>query len=249
MTSYNKPQFVGRVIESILNQTFTDFELFLMDDNSNEETQKVIKTYLQDTRIKYFRSGVKSVSERTNSIRYAVLINKALDMAAGKYITYATDDNIYRPERLYKMVNYLDNKPEVQIVYCACNNIVIDERGRIIKNSVLKANSITWVAPCITDHCTVMHRKSILPVIYEKWGSYWDENPEFYLIGDARFFWRLNHFWPFYPLNVVLNDNYITEQSLHYQLYTGGDEDNFAAMLPPQRTCKELRDYLRSRMS
>ncbi|RYD03472.1 hypothetical protein N752_20035 [Desulforamulus aquiferis] len=102
MTSYNKPQYIGKAIEGILKQTFTDFELLLMDDNSNDETQQVIEGFLTDERIKYFRSDITSDSERAEKIRYAALINKALGMISGQYISYATDDNIFRPQRLEK---------------------------------------------------------------------------------------------------------------------------------------------------
>jgi len=244
MTSYNKPEFVGKAIEGVLNQTFKDFELLLMDDNSNEETQKVIASYLQDKRIKYFRSNTRSITERVQKTRYCVLINEALNKVQGKYISYATDDNVYRPERLQKMVDYLDNHPEVQILYSASKIMHLDGKGEVLRTVERPAQKITWLAPCTIDHCSSVHRRTILPIIFEKWGSYWDENPEFYRIGDARFFWRLNHFWPFYPLNEVLDDNYITEMSLHSQLFAEKKND-FIRQLPPQRTCRELRAELR----
>jgi len=244
MTSYNKPKYVGKAIEGVLNQTFKDFELLLMDDNSNEETQKVIQPYLQDKRIKFFRSNVTSILERVQKIRYAVLINKALDKAQGRYISYATDDDVYRSERLEKMVDYLDNNSEVQIVYSTARFNYQDSNDQVKKIIIRLAEEIIWDAPCIVDHCSIMHRKAILPIIYEKWGSYWDENPEFYFLGDARFFWRLNHFWPFYPINEELDESYITELSLHYQLLNG-KENTLIRLLPPQRTCRELREFRR----
>jgi len=244
MTSYNKPKYVGKSIEGILNQTFQDFELLLMDDNSNEETQRVLEPYLQDERIKFFRSNTRTIAERVEKIRYAVLINIALEKANGVYISYATDDNIYRPQRLEKMVDYLDNHREVEIVYSSSMVSYLNGNGQVKKTIIRLAQEILWDAPCIIDHCSIMHRKRILPTIYEKWGSYWDENPEFYFLGDAKFFWRLNHLWPFYPLDEVLDENFITELSLHYQL-VHEKENPLVRQLPPQRTCKELRQYLR----
>lgn len=250
MTSYNKPKFIGKAIEAIMNQTFNNFELLLMDDNSNEETQKVIHTFLHDQRIKFFRSNTNSIEERAQKVRYAVLINKALKEAKGKYISYATDDNMYLPERVEKMVDFLDTNKNAQIVYSASKTTYIDGDEKPIKVIERPAQQIQWVASCAIDHCSIMHRKAILEDIYNKWGGYWDENPEFYRIGDARFFWKLNHYWPFYPINEILDDNYITHSSIHHQLYS--EEDNkFVTLLPPQRTCKELREdikkYLKSR--
>jgi glycosyltransferase involved in cell wall biosynthesis len=213
MTSYNKPAYIGKSIQGILNQSHTNFELFLMDDNSNEATQQVIKPFLEDHRIRFFRSDITDIADRAAKLRYSVLINQAFSMAEGEYITYATDD------------------------------------GVVTRSVYRPAGRMTWLAPCAIDHCSVMHRRSILTKLDEVWGSsYWDENPEFYLIGDARFFWKLNHFTAFYPLNEVLDDNYMTEHSLHSQ-HLARDKSDFIQLLPPQRTCKELREYLRKRQA
>lgn len=65
MTSYNKSDYVARSIKSILSQTFTDFELFIMDDNSNEETLAEIRPFLTDDRVRFYQSDVSGVKERT----------------------------------------------------------------------------------------------------------------------------------------------------------------------------------------
>lgn len=245
MTSYNKPAYITKSIQSILDQTFTDFELFLMDDHSNSETMKVIEPFLNDKRIKFYQSTIQTMNERVEKVRYAALINEALLKASGEYISYATDDNCYRETRLEKMVDYLETNPSVMIVYSASLVNYLNEKNEITRKQLRPAKKIVPVAPCQIDHCSVMHRSSILPVIREKFGSYWDENPEFYRIGDARFFWRLNQFWDFYPIEDILDDNYITELSIHYQLKQA-EKSEFIQMLPPQRTCKELREELKA---
>ncbi|MEC0167763.1 glycosyltransferase family 2 protein [Paenibacillus graminis] len=245
MTSYNKPGYIAKSIQSIVDQTFTDFELFLMDDNSNAETIKAIEPFLNDKRIKFYQSDIQTMNERVEKVRYAALINEALHKTSGEYISYATDDNCYRKNRLEKMVDYLESCQSAMIVYSASLVNYLNEKNEITKQQLRHAKRIVPVAPCQIDHCSVMHRSSILPVIKEKFGSYWDENPEFYRIGDARFFWRLNQFWDFYPIEDILDDNYITELSIHYQLQQQ-EKSEFIQMLPPQRTCKELREELRS---
>lgn len=243
MTSYNKPHFVGKALRAALNQTMGDFELLLMDDNSDSATRQAIEPFLSDPRVKFYRSRVKTLEERAKKTRYAVLINQAIRLSKGTYITYLTDDNIYHPRRLERMAGYLDARPDVQVVYSASVTRYVDERGRIIRTVERPATQVTRMAPCIVDHCSVMHRRSILPAVYRRFGSFWDEDPQFYRIGDARFFWRLNQLWPFHPLPEVMDYNYITATSLHQQMFS----DRKSALirkLPPQRTCKELRDGL-----
>lgn len=65
MTSYNKPTFVEKSILSVLNQTFQDFELFIMDDDSNELTQKVIQPFINKKNVHFYKSNVAHISERT----------------------------------------------------------------------------------------------------------------------------------------------------------------------------------------
>ncbi|MEH6930632.1 glycosyltransferase family 2 protein, partial [Priestia megaterium] len=62
MTSYNKPDFVPSAIRSVLSQTYRDFELLIMDDNSDVETLEKIKPFLEDKRIKFFKSDIESIS-------------------------------------------------------------------------------------------------------------------------------------------------------------------------------------------
>ncbi|MBD3109661.1 glycosyltransferase family 2 protein [Bacillus sp. AGMB 02131] len=244
MTSYNKPQYVGNSINAILNQTYKNFELIIMDDNSNEETIKAIKPYLNDARVKFFRSNIQTMQQRVEKTRYAVLINEALTKCTGKYISYATDDNCYRPDRLEKMVKFLEKYKRINIVYSASTVRYINLKNEVTKTLVRATRGILSIAPCVVDHCSIMHRRTVLPVIKKRFGSYWDENPEFYRIGDARFFWRLNHFWDFHPINETLDDNYMTELSIHYKL-DKEQESEFVRLLPKQRTCRELREYLR----
>jgi len=245
LTSYNKHEYIGRTIQSIIDQTFQDFELFIMDDNSNAETLAVIEPFLSDDRVKFFKSDIQTMEERVAKTRYAVLINQALTLARGEYITYATDDNVYHKRKIEKMVNYLDQHPEAMVVYSASQTSYLNEKGKITRSIVRPAKSVLWLASCVTDHCSVMHRRSILPQIKKAFGSYWDEDPQFYRLGDARFFFRINHFWAFYPINEILDENYITPKSIHAQLFNDSP-NQFAALLPPQKTCKELRDSLRA---
>ncbi|RYD03471.1 hypothetical protein N752_20030 [Desulforamulus aquiferis] len=144
------------------------------------------------------------------------------------------------------MVDLLESHEDIKIVYSDSMVFSLEAEGKQ-KSMHRMAKSITWLAPCQVDHCSIMHRADILPVIYDRWGSYWDEDPQFYFIGDARFFWRLNHYWPFYPINEILDDNYITEISLHTQMRAKDNEKNsILRQLPEQKTCRELRQYLRS---
>jgi glycosyltransferase involved in cell wall biosynthesis len=64
LTSFNKQEYIARSIQAILDQTYQDFELFIMDDNSNAETLAVIEPFLSDKRVKFFKSDIHTMEER-----------------------------------------------------------------------------------------------------------------------------------------------------------------------------------------
>jgi spore maturation protein CgeD len=204
LTSYNKPETIGQSIESVINQTFQDWELFIMDDNSNEQTRQIINRYLNDPRIHFFNSNIHD-SERHKTTRYATLINEAIPKTCGKYITYLTDDNMFLPERLEKMVYYLQQNQTIDIVYSRQLVRWIDETTGVQREVVRNTRGILRNAAGIVDHCSVMHTRKIADQIFNEYGSYWDDNPDFWNYGDAIFWSRLNKYKPFYPIRKVLD--------------------------------------------
>lgn len=94
-------------IESILNQTFKDFELIILNDSSSNNAEEVIKSY-DDKRILYYKN------EKTEEITKSR--NKLLSLARGKYIAIQDHDDISFPDRLEKEYNYLENHKDVSII-------------------------------------------------------------------------------------------------------------------------------------
>jgi spore maturation protein CgeD len=204
LTSYNKPNTINKSIESVINQSFQDWELFIMDDNSNNATTQIIKRYLSDPRIQYFNSNIKD-NERYKTTRYATLINEAIPKTKGKYITYLTDDNIFLPERFEMMVNYLNQHPNIDIVYSEQHVKYFDNNLNLYSEGVRQAPGILNQPACIVDHCSVMHTRRIADLVFHKYGSYWDDHPVNWGAGDAAFWVRLIEFQPFYPINKILD--------------------------------------------
>ncbi|WP_336183392.1 glycosyltransferase family 2 protein [Bacillus sp. 205(2023)] len=212
LTSYNKPDYLQMAIESVINQTHSNWELFVMDDHSNEKTIAVIHKYLHDQRIRYKNSFVHP-QNRLKTTRYATLINNALPFAAGDYISYLTDDTVYHPDRLSRMVQTFLCHPEAQAVYSKQKVVHVNERGEEISHFYRDANAVLDQAAFQVDHCSVMHRRSLLDRIKDKYGSYWDDDMMHWNHGDSIFWMRVNTFAPFLPINEVLDTTYKTPNS------------------------------------
>lgn len=107
MACYNTEKFVAEAIESILGQTFKDFEFIIMDDGSTDNSSNIIKSF-DDPRIVYMRN-----EENMKLVRP---LNIGLDMARGEYIARMDSDDIAMPMRLEKQVKFMDDNPYVGLL-------------------------------------------------------------------------------------------------------------------------------------
>ncbi len=99
---YNCPRYVGGAIESILAQTFADFEFLIIDDGSTDQTPEVLKKYT-DPRIRIIRHENRGL---------AGTLNVGIELARGKYIARQDQDDISLPERLAKQLSYMEEHPD-----------------------------------------------------------------------------------------------------------------------------------------
>lgn len=217
LTSYNKPETIASAIESVINQTFQDWELLIMDDNSNENIVKIIQRYLDDPRIEYFNSNIQD-SERYRTTRYATLINEAIPKLRGKYITYLTDDNMFLPQRFNNMVDVLKRNSKIEIVYSKQLVKWFESNGKAKYEFIRRTRGVLTKAAGIVDHCSIMHTKKIINEIYRKYGGYWDDNPIYWFNGDATFWNRLTNIKPMHPIPEVL-DIALKEPNSFQRLY------------------------------
>lgn len=109
MPAYNVEKYIAEAIESILNQTFVDFELIIINDGSTDDTAKIIKDYAKrDKRIVFIN--------RADNRGFITTLNECLDVAKGEFVAKMDSDDISLPERLARQVEFLDNNPNIGMV-------------------------------------------------------------------------------------------------------------------------------------
>ncbi len=135
-TAYNGERFIEETIDSILDQSFEDFEYIIIDDGSTDRTKEIIKKY-KDKRIKYYYTGKNKGHLNLNNI-----INFGLSKCKGKYIARTDADDISLPHRLEKQVDYLNKHKDIFMI--GASAIVIDEFGNEIKR-IIKRNYPSWL--------------------------------------------------------------------------------------------------------
>ncbi len=119
---HNGKLFVREAIESILNQTYKDFEFIIVENCSTDDTWQIIKSYT-DPRIKAFQTSFKQLSYNLN---YALMQTKA------EYVARMDADDIAKPQRLEHQIAYLEDHPEVGVLGTAFELFGDKNEGKII---------------------------------------------------------------------------------------------------------------------
>lgn len=194
--TYNYAHFLDETIQSVLDQTFTDFELIIVDNRSTDNTDEVVKKYL----------GEKRVSFYTNETNVGLVgnWNKCLDYATGEYIKFLCADDKFFPQLLEKFVAVMDQHPGVSIL--GSYNEVFGQ------NSFCRVSPFKGLVPGKTV-CDVLigpYNKLRNPSVnmfrhadVKKVGKF---NPQLLKLTDREYYLRL----------LTLGDYYIIPENLSY---------------------------------
>lgn len=155
MAVYNGAKYLRVAIDSVLQQSFTEFELIIVDDCSTDSTPTIISSY-KDKRIKYLRN-IENLGQTPS-------LNIALTISKGKYIARMDADDIYHPKKLELQFPYMEKHPEIAV--CGTEGECIDENGDIYSNRSFPEKPIDiyfrmfFHSPL--NHVSVIMRKSII---------------------------------------------------------------------------------------
>ncbi len=124
MSVHNNEKYLADSVESILKQTFSDFEFIIIEDASSDNSLSILKTFQKkDKRIKLV------INEQ--NIGLTASLNKALEIAQGEYIARMDDDDISHPLRFAKQVEYLDSNKDIALL--GTSGILIDSEGKLLE--------------------------------------------------------------------------------------------------------------------
>lgn len=154
MPVYNGEKYLREAIDSILAQTYTDFEFIIIDDGSADTSQQIVRSYT-DPRIRFYQNE--------HNMGVAATLNRGLDLAAGEYIARMDADDISLPTRFEFQVDFLDKHLHTAVV--GCEVYFFDENG-FIRNGGYSSNfrqmKVDLFFFCGLAHPSVMMRKSMV---------------------------------------------------------------------------------------
>lgn len=127
MPAYNCGDFIGIALDSVINQTYKNLEIIVVDDCSTDNTAQVVKEYLKkDNRIKYHKLDKNSGA--------AVVRNRAVEFATGKYMAFLDSDDVWFPEKLTKQINFMEDNA---YGFTCTSYTKINEQGEYLNRTII----------------------------------------------------------------------------------------------------------------
>lgn len=221
MPSYNTGKYISESINSVLAQTYQNWELIIVDDCSSDNSNEVIKSYLKDTRIRYIRND--------NNCGAAASRNKALREAKGKWIAFLDSDDLWKSEKLEKQIRFMEEN-KYHFSYTNYSEISSDGTPRgITVTGPRKITKTGFYNYCWPGCLTVMYDAEFVGVIqinnikknndYALWLKICKKT-ECYLLDENLAMYRRGR------AGSVSSQSIKTMIGWHYRLYREGEEQN-----------------------
>jgi glycosyltransferase involved in cell wall biosynthesis len=138
---FNASQFISQAIESVLNQTYSDYELIVVDDGSTDDTASIVMKYGE--RLRYIYQKNQGLSSARNT---------GIEKAEGEYLAFLDADDYWDKEKLKHQVAVLNNSPDTGVVYTALR--VVDKDGHLIEARRCLAKGHIF-SNLLTENCVV----------------------------------------------------------------------------------------------
>lgn len=170
---YNGEKYLPRAIESILQQTYRNFELIIIDDCSTDKSHQIAKSYAKtDARIRVYKNCENRKLPKS--------LNAGFRMATGELFTWTSDDNILKLEAIEAMVHVFKTKPNVDFVYA--DIMLIDGYGNIKSRACLNGD-IEDIYVCNPILACFLYKREV----HERLNGY---NTKLFLCEDYDFWVR-----------------------------------------------------------
>lgn len=118
MAAYNYGPYIGQAIQSVVDQTFLDWELIVVDDGSDDETEMIVRRFVGDPRIRYHRQENQGQPKAKNT---------GIRLSRGRFIAFLDADDAWMPDKLAKQLPLFENDPDLGVAYTGVS--LMDEDG------------------------------------------------------------------------------------------------------------------------
>ncbi|OHB88351.1 MAG: hypothetical protein A3C38_07200 [Planctomycetes bacterium RIFCSPHIGHO2_02_FULL_50_42] len=193
LTTYNRAEFLRDSLRTLSEQDYPGAtQLILCDDGSTDDTPYVAEEFKGNFDSFQIIREDPADEQRFQEVRYVKLINKALPLCKEKYVTYATDDDLYHPRRSRTLVEFLEAHPGVFLVYHYMKVFRVSREKDYLEAIWDLSHQWTpglkyWIENVwnYIDHSAIMHRNMFAE------NTPWDDDPRYMKCGDWGFLKRV----------------------------------------------------------
>jgi len=210
--TYNRMHIIKDAIETVLNQSYQNFEIVIVDDGSTDNTQEVVKNF-NDSRIKYIY--------QSNSGKPSIARNTGIKQASGNFIAFLDSDDFWHPQMLERHINAFNNNPNVGFTI-NWNSYVSFEGNELYQKACLANNQIEYIRYILLNPDYTYPGPSgslVKKECFDKVGIF-DEELDF--CEDWDLFFRLAVCYEMYNIKETL-----TYVRVHKKSFTRNNQDNF----------------------
>ncbi len=196
IVTWNQGKFVKDAIESVLKQSFQDFEIIVIDDGSTDDTKDKVLSFT-DKRINYVYQGHSGLP--------AYCRNRGVSLSRGKLIAFFDADDLWYGEKLKSCLRMFDEHPDVSLV---CHNVAITKDGKVLRISNYGPyvegmyENLLFNGNCLTPSAVVIKRE-----VFFQDGMWFSETRDLFSVEDYDFWLRLSKRFKFYFLKETLGEH------------------------------------------
>ena len=173
MPVYNGEKYLKQSIESVIWQSYKDWELIIVNDCSTDSSRDIMQSYADiDSRIR--------IVDNSSNLKLPMSLNAGFREARGEYLTWTSDDNLYKVNAFEELAGYLENNPEIGLVYSDMD--FVDASLNFIREQCLEPQMLLC-ADCVG--ASFMYRREVL----DKVGEY---DPDMFLVEDYEYWIRIS---------------------------------------------------------
>src|ERR1035441_9425579 len=227
MATYNCGRFLGQAVESLMAQTFKEFELVIIDDASTDDTPSMLRRFQEaDSRIRWERNE--------HNRRLGPSLNRGLGLCRAPLVARADADDVFYPQRLQKQVSFMNAHPEIGVLSAV--EEIMDEGGRFLryKPTLTEDDEIRFfhMFTHAMSHTVVMYRKELVTRV----GAY-----------DESFATGPEDYDLYARLLLITRFANLPEPLVRYRVRVGSDEQNpfpWRQRMKNQVAARPLGSYL-----
>jgi spore maturation protein CgeD len=213
LLSHDKPAFVGEAINSLLIQTFPDWEAIVFDSGVLYDQGFFTRLPgMSDSRLRLIRSWETEDLRKTRTIA-SWCFNECFRMGlvSGDYVTYLCDDDFLYPNAFQAFFDYAREHPEAQAMYAGVDMTAVNAQGQIVYSSSIPADGIRGGCcqggplDCHVDYLQLCHKRDLFHFFSED--EFWPESIELKRHADGIFMEKIGERFPIYPVPVKIGQN------------------------------------------